>query len=61
MTYGPWLSPAEFEAWWKSHGREFRRLSVSTAPEDYETITSPEWLEGAAAIERFQAKRYLDF
>lgn len=51
MTFGPWLSAAEFEAWWKKHGDEFRRLSVAD-PEEYE--------RGMQVIEKFQHKRYLD-
>lgn len=60
MTPPIWKSVAEFEAWWKENGREFRRQSVAIPPVDYETIVDPVYLETAAAIERFQRKRYLD-
>lgn len=37
MTVPTWTSRADFEAWWKEHGREFRRLVV-TDPEEHERI-----------------------
>ena len=55
MNVSAWKDRAEFEAWWKAHGAEFRRLSVATPPVDFETITDPEYLRVAALIEKFQA------
>lgn len=57
MTAGPWKSVKEFEAWWKAHGREIRRMTVATPPEDFETITNPEWHAIAEKIEAFQEQR----
>lgn len=54
MIAGPWSSRAEFEAWWKATGREFRRMAVATPPVDFETITNPEWHRIAEVIEKFQ-------
>lgn len=47
MTVPDWPSRAEFEAWWREHGREFRRLAV-TDPEEHERI--------ARKIETFNAR-----
>jgi hypothetical protein len=54
MDVPAWKDRAEFEAWWRAHGAEFRRLSVATPPVNYETITDPEWLRVALLIEEFQ-------
>jgi len=51
-----WRSRADYDAWWKANGREFRRMSVATPPEDYETITNPEWHALAEKIETFLAR-----
>lgn len=48
MTFGPWKSVADFEAWWKANGREYRRFAV-TDPD--------EWERGAKAVEKFQKWR----
>jgi hypothetical protein len=53
MDVPKWKDRAEFEAWWKAHGDEFRRLSVRTPPEGYETVTDPEYLRIIALIEAF--------
>lgn len=47
MTIPAWTSRAEFEAWWREHGRAFRLLSVSD-PEEWERI--------ARKIEAFNAR-----
>ena len=57
MRAGPWESVADFDAWWKEHGREIRRMAVATPPKDFETITNPEWEKIAVEIERFQKER----
>lgn len=56
MTVPDWRTRAEFEAWWRAHGAEFRRLSVRTPPRDYDKIVDPEWLRIAAKIEAFNER-----
>ena len=51
-----WKDRAEFDAWWRKHGAEFRRLSVRTPPVGFETITDPEYLRIAALIEAFNER-----
>jgi len=46
-----WKSAAEFEKWWRENVIEFNRLAV-TDVERWEVI--------AAAVEKFQAKRWID-
>lgn len=55
MNVPAWKDRAEFEAWWRDHGDEFRRLAVRTPPQGTK-ITDPEWLRVAALIEAFQAQ-----
>lgn len=45
MNAGPWKDQAEFKAWWREHGRAYRRLSVDD-PREWERI--------ACIIEAFQ-------
>lgn len=53
MNVPAWKDRAEFEAWWKAHGAEFRRLSVATPPSG-ELILNTEYQRVAALIEAFQ-------
>lgn len=55
MNVPDWQTRAEFEAWWKAHGREFRMLSVRTRPHGQE-VTDPEYLRIAAKIEAFNER-----
>ena len=55
MNVPAWKDRAEFEAWWKAHGAEFRSLSVATPPVG-ELILNREWLRIAALIEGFQRR-----
>ena len=47
MIAGPWKAREEFEAWWREHGRAYRRLSVDD-PGEYERIVQ--------VIEKFNAE-----
>lgn len=55
MNVPDWKTRDEFEAWWRAHGREFRRLAVKTPPRGSE-VTDPEWLRIAAKIEAFNER-----
>ena len=55
MNVPAWKDRAEFEAWWKAHGAEFRRLSVATPPAGELTLNT-EYLRVAALIEAFQQR-----
>lgn len=59
MNVPDWKNRAEFDAWWKAHGDEFRRLSARTPPRwvgNDPVVTDPEYLRIAALIEKFNKR-----